>query len=70
MTDTEIKTLLNKLTTNARKGWKASGIMLQQQYVDFVHETRGHRLVPFDMIEGGIRLNYANGTRRDVLINE
>lgn len=70
MEDSEIKSLLAKLTKNARKGWKASGIMIQQQLVDFAHETRGHRLVPFDLIEGGIRLKYQNGSVRDVLINE
>ena len=71
MNNEEVKQLLTNIQKVAKANWKVIGIMQTSQYVDFANsETGKHRLISYEVIEGGILLKYPNGTTREVKINE
>lgn len=71
MTNPEVNQLITNIQKVAKEGWKVIGIMQTSQYVDFMNtKTKKHRLIQFEVIDGGILLKYPNGSTREVKINE
>lgn len=71
MSNEEVNQLLTNIQKVAKDGWKVIGMMQTSQYVDFANAKTGkHRLISYEVIEGGILLKYPNGSTREVKINE